>query len=101
MISILGITPETLDNALVLRDNRNVDIIERMETELTVKVQEAINAQTALARNEPLSAQTEFLRQNTFYKCLKLPDNSVRQYPEGSAMAQVTGYVDGDGMGTL
>lgn len=60
-----------------------------------------ITSQNNLTKQQPLKDQEEFLTQNTFHKCLKLVDHSVRQYPEGPALAQVTGFVDRDGIGRL
>lgn len=93
-----------LDEALKPRKNRNVDIIERMEPELSYIVSARISTDAALFRQQTLvtqAAQEKFLTENTIHKCLKLTDNPVRQYPAGAAMAQVTGFVDRDGIGRL
>jgi len=64
-----------------------------MEPELSYLVSARILTDTALFRQQTLFTQLEqekFLTENTLYKCLKLTDNPVRQYPAGSSMAQVT-----------
>lgn len=74
-----------LDEALKLRPNRNVDIIERMDPELSYNISARITNDMALFRQQSLGtleAQEKFLTENTIYKCLKLTDNPVRQYPE-------------------
>lgn len=84
ILNILRIDPEVLNEALTLRKNRNVDIIERMEPELSYLVTARISTDTALFKQQTLVTQTEqekFLTENTIYKCLKLTDNPVRQYP--------------------
>lgn len=98
---VLNLDPVALDDALKLRPNRNVDIIERMEPDLSTLVSSRISSDTALFKKQTLATlkeQEKFLTENTIYKCLKLTDNPVRQYPLGSAMAQVTGFVDRDGI---
>lgn len=101
LLTLLHMSPETLEDALELRRNRNVDIVEKLEPEVSLKILDAIRQQTNLAREKPLKDQADFIAKNTFYKCLKLSDNSVRQYPEGAPLAQVTGFVDRDGIGRL
>lgn len=101
IIQLLWITPAFLDDALELRKNRNVDIVEKLDPEVALKVMDKITSQTNLTKQQPLKDQEEFLTKNTFHKCLKLVDHSVRQYPEGPALAQVTGFVDRDGIGRL
>lgn len=101
IIQLLWITPAFLDDALELRKNRNVDIVEKLDPEVALKVMDKITSQTNLTKQQPLKDQEEFLIKNTFHKCLKLVDHSVRQYPEGPALAQVTGFVDRDGIGRL
>lgn len=101
IIQLLGITPAFLDDALELRKNRNVDIVEKLDPEVALKVMDKITSQNNLTKQQPLKDQEEFLVKNTFHKCLKLVDHSVRQYPEGPELAQVTGFVDRDGIGRL
>ncbi len=104
ILDILRIDPVLLDEALKPRQNRNVDIIERMEPELSYLVSARISTDTALFKQQTLITQAEqekFLTENTIYKCLKLTDNPVRQYPAGPSMAQVTWFVDRDGIGRL
>ncbi len=74
-----------------------MDIIERMEPELSSVVLARMAGDTALFKQQTLLTQVDqekFLTENTIYKCLKLTDNPVRQYPLGASMAQVTGFVD-------
>ncbi len=101
LMSILSISQETLTNALELRRNRNVDIVEKLDPEVALKVMEKINSQINLAKQQPRAGLDDFIAQNTIYKCLKLVDHSVRQYPEWPPLAQVTGFVDRDGIGRL
>lgn len=101
VLRLTGVSASALDDALELRKNRNVDIIEKIEPELSLKINERIASQIALTRQQPLKDQADFIPKNTFYKCIKLVDNPVRQYPAGSSAAQVTGYVDSDGIGRL
>ncbi len=101
IVKVLNITPTALNDALELRKNRNVDIVEKLDPELSLKINEKIASQNALTKQRPVKEQDDFVLKNTFYKCLKLIDHPVRQYPEGSAAAQVTGYVDRDGIGRL
>ena len=82
MIKMLSITAETLDDALELRRNRNVDIVEKLDPEVALKVMDKITSQNNLTKQQPTKNQEEFLAKNTFHKCLKLVDHSVRQYPE-------------------
>lgn len=90
-----------LDSALELRSNRNVDIVEKLDPEVALKVTDAIVSQSNLTKQQPLADQDEFLQKNTFFRCLKLVDHPVRQYPEGTVLSQVTGFVDRDGIGRL
>ncbi len=93
-----------MDEALKPRQNRNVDIIERMEPELSSVVSARIAGDIALVKQQTLPTKVEqetFLTEKTIYKCLKLTDNPVRQYPLGASMAQVTGFVDREGIGKL
>jgi cell division protein FtsI/penicillin-binding protein 2 len=101
LMSILSISQGTLTNALELRRNRNVDIVEKLDPEVALKVMEKINSQINLAKQQPRASLDDFITQNTIYKCLKLVDHSVRQYPEWPPLAQVTGFVDRDGIGRL
>lgn len=101
LVKLLLITPELLDDALKLRSNRNVDIVEKLDPEVALKVIDKITSQNNITKEQQLKDQEEFLKKNTFHKCLKLVDHSVRQYPEWSALAQVTGFVDRDGIGRL
>lgn len=82
IVGALHITPKTLDDALELRKNRNVDIVEKLDPELSLKINEKIASQNALTKQQPVKGQDEFILKNTFYKCLKLNDHPVRQYPE-------------------
>lgn len=66
----------------MLRKNRNVDIVEKLDPEVALKVMDKITSQNNLTKQQPLKDQEEFLAKNTFHKCLKLVDHSVRQYPE-------------------
>jgi stage V sporulation protein D (sporulation-specific penicillin-binding protein) len=101
LITLLGITPDALNDALELRKNRNVDIVEKLDPEIALKITDAIISQSNLTKQQALSDQEEFLKKNTFHKCLKLVDHSVRQYPEWSALAQITWFVDRDGIWRL
>lgn len=104
VLSILRLDPLALDDALKLRKNRNVDIIEKMEPELSYLVSARISTDAAMIKQQTLPTlldQEKYLTENTIYKCLKLTDNPVRQYPGGTSLAQVTGFVDGDGIGRL
>lgn len=101
ILSMLSITPEILDDTLELRRNRNVDIVEKLDPEVALKVMDKITSQNNLTKQQPTKDQEEFLVKNTFHKCLKLVDHSVRQYPEGPDLGQVTGFVDRDGIGRL
>ncbi len=101
LMQLLWITPDTLDDALELRKNRNVDIVEKLAPEVALKVMDKITSQNNLTKQQALKDQEDFLVKNTFHKCLKLVDHSVRQYPEWPALAQVTGFVDRDGIGRL
>ena|GEM_PF-1086862 len=78
-----------------------MDIVEKLDPETALKVIETIRSQNNLTKQQPRSDQEEFIKKNTFHKCLKLVDHSVRQYPEGSDLAQVTGFVDRDSIGRL
>ncbi len=82
ILSMLSITPEILDDSLELRRNRNVDIVEKLDPEVALKVMDKITSQNNLTKQQPTKDQEEFLVKNTFHKCLKLVDHSVRQYPE-------------------
>jgi cell division protein FtsI/penicillin-binding protein 2 len=75
--------------------------VEKLDPEVSFKVNEKIASQNALTKQKPLKEQEDFVLKNTFYKCLKLVDHPVRQYPAGPPAAQVTGYVDSDGIGRL
>jgi len=104
ILNILRIDPAVLDEALKPRINRNVDIIEKMEPDLSYMVSARRSTDAALFKHQTLTTkvdQEKYLRENTIYKCLKLTDSPVRQYPVGSSMAQVTGFVDNDGVGRL
>ncbi len=84
ILNILHIDPELLNEALIPRKNRNVDIIERMEPDLSYLVSARISSDTTLFKQQTLTTQAEqekYLAENTIYKCLKLTDNPVRQYP--------------------
>lgn len=82
LMSILSISQETLTSALELRRNRNVDIVEKLDPEVALKVMEKMTSQLNLAKQQDRATLDDFIVKNTFYKCLKLVDNSVRQYPE-------------------
>jgi len=82
LVKLLLITPELLDDALKLRSNRNVDIVEKLDPEVALKVIDKITSQNNITKEQQLKDQEEFLKKNTFHKCLKLVDHSVRQYPE-------------------
>lgn len=90
ILRLLNITPKTLDDALQLRKNRNVDIVEKLGPELSLKVNEKIVSQDILVKQQPRKAQDDFILKNTFHKCLKLIDHPVRQYPLGTVASQVT-----------
>ena len=72
-----------------------------MDPELSLKVSEKIASQNTLTKQQPTKSQDDFALKNTFFKCLKLVDHPVRQYPAGPSAAQVTGYVDSDGVWRL
>lgn len=75
-----------------------------MEPDLSYMVSARMSSDATLFKQQTLTTQVEqekYLQENTIYKCLKLTDNPVRQYPVGSPMAQVTGFVDSDGIGRL
>jgi len=82
IMAILSISQETLTDALELRSNRNVDIVEKLDPEVALKVMEKINSQINLAKQQSRASLDDFIAQNTIYRCLKLVDHSVRQYPE-------------------
>lgn len=82
LMNILSISQETLTDALELRSNRNVDIVEKLDPETALKVLEKITSQINLTKQQDRSTLEEFIPQNTIYRCLKLVDHSVRQYPE-------------------
>lgn len=82
LLTILSISQETLTEALDLRQNRNVDIVEKLDPEVALKVIEKITSQINLTKQQDRANLDEFILKNTFYKCLKLVDHSVRQYPE-------------------
>lgn len=101
ILRTLGIPASELDDALTPRKNRNVDIVEKLDPEISLKINEKIANQSTLTKQQPLKSQEEFVLKNTFFKCIKLIDHPVRQYPAGPTAAQVTGYVDSDGLGRL
>ncbi len=82
LLSLLGIDQAFLDDALELRKNRNVDIVEKLDTKLALRVIDTINQQSRLAREQPRKDQESYVLNTTFYKCIKLIDHPVRQYPE-------------------
>ncbi len=75
------ISPQVLDQALEPRINRNVDIAEKLDTEVSLLINNRIATETALAKQQPLKDQAGFLAKNTIYKCLKMSDHPVREYP--------------------
>lgn len=101
LLNILRIDPSVLEDALVPRKNRNVDIVEKLASDVSMQVVNRINTELVLAKQQPLKDQEEYLKKNTIYKCLKLNDHPVRQYPEGSVASQVTGFVDREDVGKL
>lgn len=101
LLRILLISPETLDQALEPRINRNVDIAEKLDTEVSLLINTRIAAEATQAKEQPLAQQDEYLQKSTIYKCLKLSDHPVREYPTGSIAAQITGFVDRDDVGRL
>lgn len=101
IINLLSITPETLEQALVPRLNRNVDIAEKLDTELSLQISHRIISESAQAKLQLLKDQPEYLKKNTIYKCIKLTDHPVREYPTGPIAAQITGFVDSEGVGKL
>jgi cell division protein FtsI/penicillin-binding protein 2 len=101
ILRLTAVSPTFLDDILEPRKNRNVDIVEKLEPELSIKINEKLSNQIALTRQQPRKEQLDFIPKNTFYRCIKLVDNPVRQYPAGESAAQVTGYVDSDGIGRL
>lgn len=66
-----------------------------------MQVVNRINTELVLAKQQPLKDQEDYLKKNTIYKCLKLNDHPVRQYPEGSVASQITGFVDREDVGKL
>jgi trimethylamine:corrinoid methyltransferase-like protein len=82
LMSTLSISSKALTSALELRPNRNVDIVEKLDPEVALQVLDTITSQVNLAKQYSGTAQDEFILKNTFYRCLKLVDHSVRQYPE-------------------
>lgn len=104
LLNITKITPEQLEDALTLRPNRNVDIIESMGNDLSILIQNRIYDEISGFKLQDLPIlqdQEEYLKNSTIYKCLKLEDNPVREYPEWDSMAQIIGFVNRDGDGQL
>jgi cell division protein FtsI/penicillin-binding protein 2 len=101
LLNVLHIDPAALEDALVPRRNRNVDIVEKLSTEISLQVTNRIISEITLTKQQPLKDQEEYLKKNTIYKCLKLIDHPVRQYPEGAVAGQVTGFVDREDVGKL
>jgi|GEM_PF-3130331 len=81
-MNILSLSSEKLTDVLELRLNRNVDIIEKLDPEVALQVLDTITGQINLAKQLSGTAQDDFILKNTFYRCVKLTDHSVRQYPE-------------------
>lgn len=82
LITILSLNPNDLNDALELRSNRNVDIVEKLDPEVALHVEDTMVSQINLAKQLSGAEQDDFILKNTFYRCLKLVDHSVRQYPE-------------------
>ena len=87
--TILDIPLQDFRDALKLRINRNVDIISKLDREVTDKVIEKILEEQQRVRDKELSPA------DAIYPFLKLEDHPVRIYPEGSIVSQVTWFVDG------
>jgi len=73
---ILAIDIVDVNDALVLRENRNVDIVEKLDLDLSEYVTSTIQLEREQVRNEILEIK------NAIYPFLKLEDHPVRIYPE-------------------
>ncbi|MCB9806897.1 hypothetical protein H6768_03310 [Candidatus Peribacteria bacterium] len=82
LLNLLSLSPDVLNDALELRNNRNVDIVEKLDPEVALQVSDKMTSQINLAKQLSGTEQDDFILRNTFYRCLKLVDHSVRQYPE-------------------
>lgn len=63
--------------------------------EVTTQAIEDAKAQVKDTKQKE-AAKITAIQQNGFYPFVKIEDNLVRYYPEGTSMGQVTGFVDGE-----
>lgn len=73
---ILGIDMSEISDALILRVNRNVDIVEKLSLELSEHVKNTIALEQEQVRNGIMEIGS------AIYPFLKLEDHPVRIYPE-------------------
>jgi cell division protein FtsI/penicillin-binding protein 2 len=64
-------------------------------------VKKRIDTERAALANIPTrdSGREIWTAENAVFPFLKIEDNLVRYYPEGTALGQITGFVDSEGRG--
>lgn len=110
---IIGQSREEIEPKFAIREKRHLEVIRKMSIgtrdmivsaieknrELT---NEQINIFVTAARDagadtkRQTEARLQAIAENAIYPFIKIEDNLVRYYPEGSALGQITGFVDGE-----
>ena len=90
---VLKLSPDELNDALIPRVNRNVDIVEKLSLWLAEYITETISLEREQVRSGLLEIE------QAIYPFLKLEDHPVRIYPEGHIASHITWFVDGENVG--
>lgn len=110
--SILDIPEEDLSPKFAIRKKQHLEIIRKMSLITHDMVKDFMTKNREVTQKHLIEAQSQvketsarnklrdpILLEHAVYPFLKIEDNLVRYYPEGSALGQITGFVDSEGVG--
>lgn len=109
---ILDISVDELQKKMAIRPKQYLEVIRKMSIttrdlvenalkknqEFTFEQIKAAQAQVS-GTPEKNAARTTMILEHAIYPFVSITQNLVRFYPEGKSMGQITGYVDGEGVG--
>lgn len=99
--SIISIPVKTLEASFVIKKRRHLEILRKMNINTRDLVKKRIDTEKSTLATIPTKdgAREIWTAENAIFPFLKIEDNLVRYYPEGEALGQIIGFVDGEWRG--
>jgi stage V sporulation protein D (sporulation-specific penicillin-binding protein) len=105
LTEILKISKPSLESMFAIKKRRHLEILRKMSINTRDEIRKRIDTEKTMSLTIPVkdkdwvNRRERWIGENAIFPFLKIEDNLIRYYPEGSALGQITGFVDGEWKG--